>query len=93
VQLAFNLNNKQLQQNASKVTFTYEEVGEYTLLCKADDTTRTNPRTGEVTVTPGAEKEFKNRTQSVQSSLQGDPRQTKGQNQFTGFNLSGITAP
>ena len=91
VQLAFNLNNKQLQQNASKVTFTYETVGEYTLLCKADDTTRTNPRTGEVTVTPCAEKEFKNRVQSVQSSLQGDPRQTKGQNQFTGFNLSGIT--
>ena len=90
VQLAFNLNNKQLQQNASKVTFTYETVGEYTLLCKADDTTRTNPRTGEVTVTPGAEKEFKNRVQSVETSLQGDPRQTKGQNQFTGFNLSGI---
>ena len=92
VQLAFNLNNKQLQQNAKLVTFTYEEVGEYTLLCKADDTTRTNPRTGEVTVTPGAEKEFKNRTESVLSSLNGDPRQTKGQNQFTGFNLSGITS-
>ncbi len=91
VQLAFNLNNDQLQKNASKVSFTYEETGEYTLLCKADDTTRTNPRTGEVTVTPGAEKEFKNRVQSVESSLQGDPRQKKGQNQFTGFNLSGIT--
>jgi len=92
VQLAFNLNNKQLQQNASKVTFTYETVGEYTLLCKADDTTRTNPRTGEVIVTPGAEREFKNRTESVTSSLQGDPRQTKGQNQFTGFKLSGINS-
>ena len=91
VQLAFNLNNKQLQQNANKVTFTYEEVGEYTLLCKADDTTRTNPKTGEVTVTPGAEREFKNRTESVLSSLNGDPRQTKGQNQFTGFILSGIS--
>jgi hypothetical protein len=88
VQLAFNLNNKQLQQNASKVSFTYEEVGEYTLLCKADD--KTNPKTG--VVTPGAEKEFKNRAQSVQSSVQGDPRQVKGQNQFTGFNLSGITS-
>ena len=92
VQLAFNLNNKQLQQNASKVTFTYETVGEYTLLCKADDTSKTNPKTGEVTVTEGASKEFKNRTESVQSTLNGDPRQTKGQNQFTGFNLSGITS-
>jgi hypothetical protein len=87
VQLAFGWNNKELQANAKNVSFTYEETAEYTLLCKKDDFI--HPRTG--VVTPGEEKEFKNRVQSVESSLAGDPRQTKGQNQFTGFNLSGIT--
>ena len=84
VQLAFGWNNKELQTNAKNVSFTYEETGEYTLLCQNPD--RIDRRTGQP-----AQQEFKNRVGTVESSLQGDPRQTKGQNQFTGFNLSGIT--
>ena len=82
VQLAFNWNNKQLQQNATSVTFSYEETGTYTFECQ-----KVNKDTG---LPEGDVKTFKNKVQSVESSLNGDPRQTKGQNQFTGFILSGI---
>ena len=33
IQTLFGWNNKQLQNNAAGITFTYEEVGSYTLVC------------------------------------------------------------
>ena len=79
VQLAFNWNNKQLQQNATGVSFTYEETASYTFVCS-----RIHPQQGY------QEQTFRNKVQSIEASLDGDPRQVKGQKQFTGYILGGI---
>jgi hypothetical protein len=75
VQTAYGWNNKQLQDNAEGLTFTYEASGEYTLVCS-----RTHPQQGY------QEQTFKDRVFSITGSVDYDP---KKQNQISGFNLSG----
>jgi hypothetical protein len=82
VQLAFAWKNSTLQTNAKDVSFSYEAVDAYEAVCTfiTGDGTR-----GEKV------HNVDHKTKSgVKAALSGDPRQTKGQNQFTGFNLSGF---
>jgi hypothetical protein len=75
VQLAFDWNNKALQQNAAQVTFTYDDNVTYDILCEQQQTAN--------------QKTFQ-RSQGINAVMDGDPRQVKGQKQFTGFILSGF---
>jgi hypothetical protein len=45
VQRAFGWNNKQLQDNAAALTFTYSEVGSYSVVCTGHTNPGQNPRT------------------------------------------------
>jgi hypothetical protein len=84
VQIAFGWNNAQLQNNANNVSFTYDASENYSAVCTwtTGEGTR-GERTHNVTHT---------KSTSVLSALAYDPRQTKGQKQFTGFNLLGFGA-
>lgn len=79
VQTAFAWNNKQLQANASGVTFTFESTDNYTAVCTfvTGEGTR-GERTHNV--------DHKTKT-SVSSSIAYD---TRVKNQITGFNLNGF---
>jgi hypothetical protein len=80
VQLAFGWNNKALQDNAAGVTFSYAEVGEYTVRCS-----RQHPQQGY------QEMEFKNREIGVESAIDYEKRRNGGvNNQITGFLLTGL---
>jgi hypothetical protein len=76
VQNAFGWNNAQLQANAANVTFTYE-VSE---TVQQECTTTGMP--------PHVSTGQRTKSTSLNSSLNGDPRKTSGQQQFTGFNLN-----
>jgi hypothetical protein len=78
VQLAFGWNNKQLQNNATGVTFAYENVTKYSATCFAENSAG-----------KPIEKPVKTKMK-IAGDPNGDPRQVKGQNQFTGFILSGF---
>ena len=86
VQIALGWNNAQLQANASSVVFTYVaqdvyQVTEVYATGNPDQPKSLNVH--DITVT----KVF-----GVQSKVDADPRQTKGQKQFTGFILSGYNS-
>lgn len=78
VQLAFGWNNKGLQDNATAVTFTYDNTESYQYTCQWF----TGPNNTEHTVSHTT-------ATGINAALDGDPRKTKGQQQFTGFILSG----
>lgn len=84
VQDAFGWNNKALQDNANLVTFTYITTDKYVVTETWATGNPDNPKSlnsHEVTV---------KKTVSVNGVVNGDPRQVKGQNQFTGFDLNGF---
>jgi hypothetical protein len=87
VQIVLGWNNAALQKNATSVKFTYSLLQIYKV---TEEWATGNPEkpkslhTHEVAVST---------TYSVDSALNGDPRQTKGQNQFTGFILKGWDGP
>jgi hypothetical protein len=81
VQLAFGWNNKALQSNASAVTFVYEAVDTYEAECEfytGPERNRTRHTATETEKT------------SVAGVPDADPRLKAGQQQFTGFILSGF---
>jgi len=82
VQLAFGWNNATLQNNAGGVTFSLSTTTSYTSVCSwvTGEGTR-GERSHEVSHTV---------TQGLTAVLNGSARQTKGQTQFTGFNLLGF---
>jgi len=86
IQDGFGWNNAQLQNNASGVTFTYIGTSEY-LVTEAWATGNTlqpwslSSHVAEISTVAG-----------VAVALDGSPRQVKGQKQFTGFNLDGISS-
>lgn len=82
VQTPFGWNNATLQQYASTVTFTYDTSATYEAICTFT--------TGEGTKGEKTHNIEHNESAIVAASLNGDPRQTKGQRQFTGFILSGF---
>jgi hypothetical protein len=77
VQLAFEWNNKALQDNAADVSFTYEEVGEYTVVCDGHSNPARNPST------------FNNRELGLEAEVDYDKRRNR-QDQITGFILTGL---
>jgi hypothetical protein len=81
VQVVFGWNNKALQTNAAGVTFSYNSSDSYSAVCEFT--------TGEGTRGERVHEVTHRKTRSVSSVLDGDPRQVKGQNQFTGFILNG----
>ena len=81
VQTPWGWNNATLQKNATGVIFAVETSARYAQDCQKEVGGERQRRVIENT--------FK-KTVSVSSALLGDPRQTKGQNQFTGFSLSGF---
>lgn len=81
VQLAFGWNNKQLQDNASFVTFSTEQTTQYSVTCEWETITGGK----ESKVIPHAVTIKKSR--NVQGAVNADPR--VGKSQFTGFNLHG----
>ena len=86
VQTAFGWNNTLLQTNASGVTFMYQTTATYEVI------------TAWATGTPAAPISLHSHLETVtttvgtSAAVNGDSRQTKGQKQFTGFNLSGFNA-
>ena len=117
VQVAFGWNNKQLQTNATGVSFSFTQDATQAVTQAASQTAsqttsqsfttyvscntaegkktfyREGNRTGVTTATrEGARVGERAGTLSgaISSALDGDPRQTKGQNQFTGFILKGF---
>ena len=84
VQLAYGWNNAQLQANATSVTFTYVTTDTYEVVNawatgNADNPVSLNSHIQTVTTTVG-----------VNAVVDNDPRQMKGQKQFTGFILKGF---
>ena len=119
VQVAFAWNNKQLQTNATGVSFSFTQDATQAVTQSASQTAsqttsqsftyyvscntaegkktfyREGNRAGVTTATrDGARVGERAGTLSgaIRSALDGDPRQTKGQNQFTGFILKGFSA-
>ncbi|MFF9621379.1 hypothetical protein [Streptomyces griseosporeus] len=81
VQTAFGWNNKQLQTNASGVTFTYDATTHYSAVCEWVTGAGTRgQKTHDITLS---------RHTSVSSAVAYDARV---QTQITGFNLTGISA-
>ncbi len=81
VQLAFGWNNKELQSNASGVTFTYTEETEYEAVCTWV--------TGEGTRGEKTHNVKHKKSSDVTSTVDYDPRV---KNQITGFTLKGFGA-
>jgi hypothetical protein len=75
VQQALNLNNAQLQNQASGLAFSYEDSAEYDVPCKKDVNKGTNRNTFD-------------RKRSVSAAVSYEVRQ--GKKQITGFNLTGF---
>jgi hypothetical protein len=84
VQVAFTWNNKQLQENANGVSFSYDTIDSYSAVCTWT--------TGEGTPGEQTHNVSHKFSSAVLSALDADPRQVKGQKQFTGFILSGFGA-
>jgi hypothetical protein len=79
VQLAFGWNNKQLQSNASGVSFTYNSTDTYEAVCTFI--------TGEGTKGEQTHNVSRTSSTAVNSTIAYDPRV---KNQITGFNLTGL---
>jgi hypothetical protein len=77
VQLAFGWNNATLQANAADLSFTYENMGEYTLVCS-----RIHDIHGY------QEHTFKNRVIGIEAEVEVEVRANKNE-QVTGFLLAG----
>jgi len=117
VQVAFGWNNKQLQTNATGVSFSFTQDATQAVTQAASQTAsqttsqsftyyvscntaegkktfyREGNRSGVTTATREGEREGERAgtlSGAISSALDGDPRQTKGQNQFTGFILKGF---
>lgn len=84
VQIPFGWNNAQLQANALQVSFTYSATNTYTVTEAWATGNPDNPWTlnSHTTTIPV--------DYSISSTLDGSPRQVKGQRQFTGFILTGF---
>lgn len=88
VQLIFGLSNAQIQNaliaNPQAFTFSYAEETSYDAVCEWD------------TITGGKKSKTihhvvtKTKTSTINALINGSPRKTAGQQQFTGFNLSGF---
>jgi hypothetical protein len=116
VQTAFGWNNKQLQTNATGVSFSFTQDATQAVTQSASQTAsqttsqsfiyyvscntaegkktfyREGNRSGVTTATREGERVGERAgtlSGAISSALDGDPRQTKGQNQFTGFILKG----
>jgi hypothetical protein len=84
VQLALGLNNAQMQDQANYVVFTYEATDTYEVVNAWASGNPGNPVSlnyHTATVTTSV---------AVNCTVAYDPRQVKGQKQFTGFNLTGF---
>jgi hypothetical protein len=84
VQIAFGWNNAQLQNNANEVTFTYMHTDTYEVVNawatgNPENPVSLNYHTATVTTTV-----------DVNAVIVGSPRKVNGQQQFTGFNLTGF---
>jgi hypothetical protein len=85
VQTVCGGNNKALQSYANDVTFSYESAISYLVTCEWSNTV-------------GKDNELKwhqvdqSASTTIAAVLDGDPRQTKGQKQFTGFLLLGASS-
>ena len=117
VQVAFGWNNKQLQTNATGVSFSFTQDATQAVTQAASQTAsqttsqsfttyvscntaegkktfyREGNRSGVTTATRDGQREGERAgtlSGAISSALDGDPRQTKGQNQFTGFILKGF---
>jgi len=117
VQVAFAWNNKQLQANASGVSFSFTQDATQAVTQSASQTAsqttsqsftyyvscntaegkktfyREGNRSGVTTATRDGQRVGERAgtlSGAISSALDGDPRQTKGQNQFTGFILKGF---
>jgi hypothetical protein len=117
VQVAFAWNNKQLQANASGVSFSFTQDATqavtqsasqtasqttsqsftYYVSCNTAEGKKTFYREGNRAGVTTATREGNRMGEragtlsgAISSALDGDPRQTKGQNQFTGFILKGF---
>jgi hypothetical protein len=90
VQTPFNLNNAQLQSalinNPQAVTFTYIKTDTY----QVTNVWETGLDSNSPSKSYNVHDEIVTTTTGVNSAINGDPRQMKGQNQFTGFNLKGF---
>jgi hypothetical protein len=84
VQYTFGWANKALQDNAKGVTFSYKATDNYEAVCTWT--------TGEGTRGEKTHNISHTTTTAVNSAVDNDPRQVKGQKQFTGFNLKGFGA-
>jgi hypothetical protein len=81
VQIPFGWSNAQVQANATAVTFKFESSDSYAAVCTWT--------TGEGTRGEKTHTISRTRTVGVAGTVDGDPRQVKGQKQFTGFILAG----
>jgi hypothetical protein len=117
VQVAFGWNNKQLQTNATGVSFSSTQGATQAVTQAASQTAsqttsqsftfyvscntaegkkmfyREGNRSGVTTATREGDREGERAgtlSGAISSALDGDPRQTNGQNQFTGFILKGF---
>ena len=117
VQVAFSWNNKQLQANATGVSFSFTQDATQAVTQTANQTAsqttsqsftyyvscntaegkktfyREGNRSGVTTATRDGQRVGERAgtlSGAISSALDGDPRQTKGQNQFTGFILKGF---
>jgi hypothetical protein len=80
IQILYGWNNAQLQRNAGGVVFSYDATDTYDVTCEWD--------TGVHNIVHHSVTHPTHT--SVSSSIAYDPRQIKGQKQFTGFNLNGF---
>jgi hypothetical protein len=79
VQLAFNWNNRQLQDNATQVSFEYHSTNTYSVLCEYEE--KNGNKAGQTfEVDQG-------KHQTVRGAVNGDPRVKNSK--FTGYNLMG----
>ena len=90
VQLVYGQNNAQIQNaliaNPQAYTFSFVEVTSYDAVCEWDTITGgKSSKTIHHIVT-------NTKTSTINSLINGSPRQIKGQTQFTGFNLLGFGA-
>lgn len=84
VQVAFDWNNAKIQENAKKVTFTYDQIDTYEATCEWVTGVGTRgSRTHTLSLT---------RSKEVQSNISYDARMVKGQKQITGYTLNGMEA-
>lgn len=83
VQFTYGWNNKTLQDKAAGVTFSYLSEETFDVTCEWDTGREGTPGFKHHSVTTPKKR-------GINAVINGDPRQVKGQTQFTGFILSGF---